>query len=104
MEGVRFEANGVWDFDGHGPDPRADIQLRQPLHDEAIELDHRPRLEGYRGVTAVRALYGEVVRAEVERDRDDALVDRPRQRGEPWWRAPQGGVPVRDCERPQGER
>src|SRR5438034_11715149 len=94
MEGVRFEANGVWDFDGHGPDPRADIQLRQRLHDEAIELGHRPRLEGYRGVTAARALYGEVVREEVERDRDDALVDRQRRRGEPPSRDLAGGVPL----------
>jgi len=104
MERVGFEANGVGDFDRHGPDPGGDIQPRERFHDQAIELSHRPRLERYRGVTAVRALDDELMRDEVERDRDDALVDRQRQRGEPAWRDLQGGVPVMVGERRQGER
>ena len=43
---VGFEANGVCDFDRHGPDAGADPQPRERVHDEAIELGHGPRLEG----------------------------------------------------------
>src|ERR687891_162229 len=67
MDGVGLEARGVRNFHRHGPDPCADIQSRQRLHDEAMEFGHRPGLEGDRGHAPVRALENEAMRNEVER-------------------------------------
>src|SRR5213078_2290983 len=104
MDRVGFEANRVGDFGRHGPDPGVDAQPRERVHDEAIKLGHRPRLEGYRGVTAVRGLDAELMRDEVERDRDEAPADRQWKRGEPARRYLQGRVPIMVRERRQGER
>ncbi len=55
-------------------------------------------------MTAVRGVDGELIREEVERDRDEATVNRQRKRGEPAGRDLQGGVPVMVRERRQAER
>ena len=104
MGRVGFEANRVGHLDRHSPDPGVDIEARQRVHDEPIKLGHRPRPEGYRGVTAIGQLDGESVRDEVERDRDEAPIDRQRQRGEPAWCYLQRRVPVMVRERGQAER
>src|SRR5881409_3026956 len=85
-------------------EPRPVAEFYRLVMDEAIELGHRPRLEGYRGVTAVRGLDAKLMRDEVERDRDEAPADRQRKRGEPARRYLQGRVPVMVRERRQGER
>src|SRR3989449_5315704 len=100
VDRVGFEANGAGDFDRHGPDPGADVQPCQRVHDEAIELGDRARLKRDRGVASIRALENELMRNKVKRGRDAATVGRQRKRGEPAWRYLEGG---RSAERRVGK-
>src|SRR2546425_2315138 len=45
VDGVGFEANGVGDFDRHGPDPGADVQPCQRVHDAARSEEHTSELQ-----------------------------------------------------------
>src|SRR5262249_19217474 len=81
-------------FDRHRPDAHLDAEPMQRVHEQAVELGDRPRLERNAGLAAVRAADHELVVDEIEHDRQrPAAADRQPRRDQPARGNPQRDVP-----------
>ena len=67
---VGVQADRVWDFYGHRPDPNFDAQAEQRIHDESIKIRHSSRLQGNYFGRAVGALHDELMIDEIKRHRE----------------------------------